>query len=143
MAEREHPSPGERRPAIAGSIPPSATTAGADPVEQEWERIERERVAEEIAEAHEDVVEAIVHPAPARGGTWVWLAFLGALLAGVAFALAVNLFYVPARPAPAGGGPAGGPHPPSANEAGPGVGGAEADEPAADDPARSPPPTGA
>ena len=139
MTERTNPTPGQRRPPIAGAIVPSSTPTGplpADPVEQEWERIERERVAEEIAEAHEDVVEAIAHPVTGRDGTWVWWAFLAALLAGVVFAMGVNLFYVPPRQAPAGVAPSGGPRPPSANEIGPGVGGPPADEPAAVEPER-------
>lgn len=145
MAERTNPPPGERRQAIAGSIPASAAptdAAPADPIEQEWDRLERERVAGEIAEAHEDVVEAIAHPVRGRGGNWVWWAFLAALLAGVVFAGAVNLFYVPARQAPAGNDIPTGPRSPSAREAGPGVDGTDAETSSDDDPEATPPATG-
>ena len=143
MAERTNPPPGERRQAIAGSIPASAAptdAAPADPIEREWERLERERVAGEIAEAHEDVVEAIAHPVRGRGGNWVWWAFLAALLAGVVFAGAVNLFYVPARQVPSGNDIPTGPRPPSASETGPGVEGTDA-EPSPDDAPDGTPPT--
>jgi len=133
MAERTNPPPGERRQAIAGSIPASAAptdAAPADPIEREWERLERERVAEEIAEAHEDVVEAITHPPARRGGNWVWWAFAAALLAGVVFAVAVNLFLVPGRQDAAAAPSPGAARPPSASESGPGIEGPTDDEPA-------------
>ena len=132
MAERSNPPPADPRRAIAGSITPPATSGGPvpDPVEREWERLERERVAEEIAEAHEDVVEAITHPPARRGGNWVWWAFAAALLAGVVFAVAVNLFLVPGRQDAAAAPSPGAARPPSASESGPGIEGPTDDEPA-------------
>ncbi len=130
MTEPRDPSRGDRRSAIAGSIPfPPRTNGpvkeGVDAVEQEWERIERERLEGEVAEAREDVIEAIVHPGPvARGGAWVWWAFAVALVAGAAFAAGVNLFFMPTV-RDAGGGPvAAAPRPPTETESGPGFGAA-------------------
>jgi hypothetical protein len=67
----------------ASSQPPSTD----DPaVEEEWRRIERERIAEEVEEARED---AIVEKTPSRR-RWPWLAFAAALVAGMIAALVLN-----------------------------------------------------
>lgn len=58
-------------------------------VDAEWERIELERIATEIAEAREDaaVAETTVDP-PAR---WPWMTMLAALAAGMLVAVFVNM----------------------------------------------------
>lgn len=147
MSERSNPKPADRKRS-AGAVPPSVPQAaespvpGVDPVEQEWRRIERERVAQEIAEAREDLIEAITHPEDsARRGSWVWWAFGLALLAGVVFALAVNLFVMPSRQESGAVPPAGDRRPPSASEVGPGVSAAENLGPPEEEP-QSPPPSG-
>ncbi len=75
--------------------PPARKTAGPNPatgddvdaaVEDEWRRIERERIAEEVEEARED---AIAEEAPPLR-RWPWLAFVAALTAGVIAAVVLN-----------------------------------------------------
>lgn len=56
-------------------------------VEGEWRRIERERLAEEIAEARDDAAEPVDEPMRHR---WPWLALAGALAAGVLAAVVIN-----------------------------------------------------
>lgn len=59
----------------------------ADPaVEAEWQKIERERIAEEVAEAREDMLEARVAP----GRRWPWAAVAVALVAGLILAALLN-----------------------------------------------------
>ena len=62
-------------------------------VREEWRRLERQRIDEEIAEAREDVG----HAGPARGGPhWlVWAALAVALVAGIVVTAIVNGLYDP------------------------------------------------
>lgn len=56
-------------------------------VEEEWRRIERERLDEEIAEAREDAAETVSEPMRNR---WPWLALAGALAAGTLATVVIN-----------------------------------------------------
>lgn len=96
-------------------------------MDQEWTRIESDRVAEEVAEARED----LGAPAPTHPSAWLWGGFAAALLAGVVFAAVVNVALAARRPPPAPSPAPVGFRPPSPNELGPGVGaeGADGEEP--------------
>lgn len=101
------PHPDGRTPGgDPSALPPeqratAAPRSGVDPVDAEWARIERERVAEEVAEAREDAIEAIVDPVQRRGRWgWMWWAFAVALVSGVVFAGWVDLVVATNRPAP-------------------------------------------
>ena len=81
---------------------PAASLAGnsgkaADPdqvaVDGEWRKIEAERIAEEQAEAREDLLDA--EPARRR---WPWLALAVALAAGLIAAALINSAAVVSRP---------------------------------------------
>ena len=71
-------------------VPESAEDAK---VREEWRRLERQRIDEEIAEAREDVGAA----GPARHGPhWiVWAALALALVAGIVVTAIVNGLYDP------------------------------------------------
>ena len=56
-------------------------------VEEEWRRIERQRLEGEIAEAEDDAAEPPAEPMRQR---WPWLALAGALAAGVLVAVVIN-----------------------------------------------------
>lgn len=56
-------------------------------VEEEWRRIERQRLEGEIAEAVDDAAKPAAEPMRQR---WPWLALAGALAAGVLVAVAIN-----------------------------------------------------
>lgn len=56
-------------------------------VEEEWRRIERQRLDGEIAEAEDDAAEPAPEPMRQR---WPWLALAGALAAGVIVAVVIN-----------------------------------------------------
>lgn len=129
------PSPPARPPsAVPATVPP--TEAAADPVEAEWERIERERVSGEIAEAREDVLEAIAEPRPPAGRRrLLWTALAIALVAGMVFAAGIDRFVVRARREVAAPSPPPTRRPPSPSETGSGIGGDEAE---ADDSADTP-----
>ncbi len=92
-------SPGTPPPATRSSDHPRVSTPSADEaaVDQEWKRIESDRVAEEVAEAREDLGES----APSHPSAWLWGGFAAALLAGVVFALVVNVALAARRPPPA------------------------------------------
>ncbi|RLS50564.1 MAG: hypothetical protein DWH87_01820 [Planctomycetota bacterium] len=96
-------------------------------MDQEWARIESDRVAEEVAEARED----LGAPAPPHPSARLWGGFAAALLAGVVFAAVVNIALAARRPPPAPSPEPVGFRPPSPNELGPGVGaeGADGEEP--------------
>lgn len=96
-------------------------------MDQEWARIESNRVAEEVAEARED----LGAPAPPPPSARLWGGFAAALLAGVVFAAVVNIALATRRPPPAPSPEPVGFRPPSPNELGPGVGaeGADGEEP--------------
>jgi hypothetical protein len=70
---------------------PAAGTPGVEPgdddaaIDGEWRKIEAERIAEERDEARED----LLAPEPSRR-RWPWLAFAGALAAGVIAAIVLN-----------------------------------------------------
>lgn len=57
-------------------------------IREEWRRLERKRLDDEIAEAREDVESA--GPTPHRLHWLVWLAFAVALLAGIVVTALVN-----------------------------------------------------
>lgn len=114
--------PGAPRKPLPGALP-------ADPVDAEWEKLERERVEEEIDEAEEDLAEALSEPQePPSRSKWMWGAFGIALVAGAAFAAWVNLRLVASPPPPPKDALREGSGAPSPSELGPGVGlGADAD----------------
>lgn len=78
---------------------PAAGADGAEDakVRAEWQRLERERLAEEIAEAREDVETADKN----HGGTHraVWLAFAVALVAGIVVTALIEWFSAKVVPA--------------------------------------------
>ena len=101
--------------------PAAASKADELAVDVEWKRLESDRVAEEVAEAREDL--GGTTPPPPSGGLWGGCA--AALLAGVVFAVVVNVALAARRPAaPPPPAPVGF-RPPSPNELGPGVGAEE------------------
>lgn len=67
-------------------VPPDSSEDAT--VREEWQKLERQRIDEEIAEAREDAEAA----ATGRGRpSWlVWLAFAVALAAGIAVTLLLN-----------------------------------------------------
>ncbi len=75
------------RAARTASGPPGGEPGDADEaaVDGEWRKIEAERIAEERDEARED----LLAPEPSRR-RWPWLAFAGALAAGVIAAIVLN-----------------------------------------------------
>lgn len=117
--------------AIVGGTPVDPVGDEDRAVEEEWRRIESSRVAEEVGEAREDLLAAIEEPDPEsvdRRGRQLWVALVGALLAGVVFAVVVNVFLLAIRPeTPPPSAPPSGPRPPSESERGPGVGAPEDD----------------
>ena len=119
-------SPGTPPPAarLAGQPRPSTPSVNDAAVDQEWTRIESDRVAEEVAEARED----LGGPAPPHPSASLWGGFAAALLAGVVFAAVVNVALAARRPPPAPIPAPVGFRPPSPNELGPGVGAEGADE---------------
>ena len=93
-------------------------------MDQEWARIESDRVAEEVAEAREDLGD----PAPPHPSARLWGGFAAALLAGVVFAAVVNVALAARRPPPAPSPAPVGFRPPSPNELGPGFNAEGADQ---------------
>ena len=77
---------------MADSDPSPAPVPSESPedakIREEWQKLERQRIDEEIAEAREDAVAA----ATGRGRPpwFVWLAFAAALAAGIAVTLLLN-----------------------------------------------------
>lgn len=147
MTEPDPASPAHRAdtPAQPGAPrKPLPAALPADPVDAEWEKLERERVEEEIDEAQEDLAEALAEPQepPARS-KWMWGAFGIALVAGAAFAAWVNLRLVASPPPPPKDALREGSGAPSPSELGPGVGlGVDAEpepEPGADPAAEADP----
>ena len=122
-------SPGTPPPAARFSGQPRASTPSVDEaaVDQEWARIESDRVTEEVAEARED----LGAPAPPHPSARLWGGFAAALLAGVVFAAVVNIALAARRPPPAPSPAPVGFRPPSPNELGPGFGaeGGDGEEP--------------
>ena len=109
-----------QRPNPPGT-PAAASKADELAVGVEWNRLESDRVSDEVAEAHEDL--GGTTPPPPSG--WLWGGFAAALLAGVVFAVVVNVALAARRPAaPPPPAPVGF-RPPSPNELGPGVGAEE------------------
>lgn len=73
---------------VLAALDAAGETAGDDAeVEEEWRRIERERLEEEIAEARADAAAPVDEPMRHR---WPWLALAGALAAGVLATLVIN-----------------------------------------------------
>jgi hypothetical protein len=73
---------------VLAALDTAGETAGDDAeVEEEWRRIERERLEEEIAEARADAAAPVDEPLRHR---WPWLALAGALAAGVLATLVIN-----------------------------------------------------
>jgi hypothetical protein len=81
------PPPGFVRDVLAAVEAAGAEAADEAEVEEEWRRIERERLEDEIAEAREDAAEPASEPMRQR---WPWLALAGALAAGVLVTVALN-----------------------------------------------------
>lgn len=74
---------------MADADPREPAAASPDArVREEWRRLERKRIDDEIAEAREDVESA--GPTPRRLHWLVWLAFAVALLAGIVVTALVN-----------------------------------------------------
>lgn len=77
-------------PRLAAGTAARAAGGPADPrVDAEWERIELERLAGEIAEAREDAAAAETTAQPRQ--RWPWMTMLGALAAGLLVAALVNM----------------------------------------------------
>lgn len=111
-------------PAGVGGKPGRGAGKEVDPVDAEWSRIEDERVAGEVAEAREDVIEAITDRGGRRGAwRWMWWAFAAALVAGIVFAGWVDLVVAMNRPTPDTALPAPAVSGPSPSESGPGTAG--------------------
>lgn len=109
-------------PPGVGSTPGRGTGAEVDPVDAEWAKIEDERVAEEVAEAREDVIEAIADPGGRRRSwRWMWWAFAAALVAGIGFAGWVDFVVAMNRPTPDTAVPLPAASGPSPSESGPGT----------------------
>lgn len=119
-------SPGTPPTAAGFSVQPRASTPSVDEtvVDQEWARIESDRVAQEGAEARED----LGVPAPPHPSARLWGGFAAALLAGVVFAAVVNIALAARRPPPELSPAPVGFRPPSPNEVGPGVSAEGADQ---------------
>jgi hypothetical protein len=127
MSKRSTSKP-KSRPPQAGrgaAAKPPRQPSDDEAVDAEWKRIESDRVAEEVAEAREDILDAVPHPT--RPSIWLWGGFAAALLAGVVFAVVVNVALAARRPPLPPPPPPSATRPPSAHELGPGVDG---DEPA-------------
>ncbi len=79
---------------MADADPSDAAARAEDAkVREEWRRLERRRIDEEIAEAREDAgTAASPHRRP---GWFVWVAFVVALLAGIALTALVNGAFAP------------------------------------------------
>lgn len=125
------PQDGGRGPTLpgVGGKPGRGTGVEVDPVDAEWAKIEGERVAEEVAEAREDVIEAIADPVGRRRSwRWMWWAFAAALVAGIVFAGWVDVVAMN-RPTPDTTVPLPAASGPSPSEAGPGTAGDDADTP--------------
>ena len=87
--ETAQPPAGFVRTVMEAVASESPVGAGDDPaVEAEWQRLEAERIAQEIEEARDDVTSAErqQHRPP-----WTWLAMLASLAAGVLVAAGLNL----------------------------------------------------
>lgn len=87
--EAAQPPAGFVRTVMEAVASESPVGAGDDPaVEAEWQRLEAERIAQEIEEARDDVTSAErqQHRPP-----WTWLAMLASLAAGVLVAAGLNL----------------------------------------------------
>lgn len=66
---------------------PKRNPISEDPaVEAEWRKIEEERIAEEVEEAREDLLDADAKP----GRRWSWTAVAVALVAGLVLAAVLN-----------------------------------------------------
>ena len=115
MSKRSKPAPPS--PAGAGHDPPAETLpaegrtiaprSSEEIVDEEWRRIEAQRLAEEVDEARDDMAESVINPSQVtspRGVASRWGALTAALIAGIVFALAVNLWMAsrPTEPAAAG-----------------------------------------
>ena len=76
---------------------PQPNAASSDPAEskvrEEWRRLERKRLDDEIAEAREDV--GSTTPTRRRPRWLVWLAFAVALVAGIVVTAAINSAFAP------------------------------------------------
>lgn len=71
----------------------AAARAEGAKVREEWRRLERKRIEDEIAEAREDAVAA---DAPRHRPHWlVWVAFVVALVAGIAVTALINGCFEP------------------------------------------------
>lgn len=81
------PPVGFVRDVLAAVDAAGAEAADEAEVEEEWRRIERDRLEGEIAEAREDAAEPAAEPMRQR---WPWLALAAALAAGVLVAVAIN-----------------------------------------------------
>jgi len=79
---------------MADPQPNDAASGSEDAkVREEWRRLERKRLDEEIAEAREDVGSA--KPSHRRPRWLVWLAFAVALIAGIVVTAAINGAFAP------------------------------------------------
>ena len=87
--ETAQPPAGFVRTVMEAVASESPVGAGDDPaVEAEWQRLEAERIAQEIEEARDDVTSA---ERQQQRPPWTWLAMLASLAAGVLVAAGLNL----------------------------------------------------
>ena len=87
--EAAQPPAGFVRTVMEAVASESPVGAGDDPaVEAEWQRLEAERIAQEIEEARDDVTSA---ERQQQRPPWTWLAMLASLAAGVLVAAGLNL----------------------------------------------------
>lgn len=83
------PPPGFVRGVMEAVVGDAPVGRDDDPVvEAEWRKIEAERIAEEIAEARDEVAP---EQREQRRPRWTWLALLGSLAAGVLVAAGLNI----------------------------------------------------
>ena len=81
------PPAGFVRDVLAALDGPGAAAADEADVEEEWRRIERQRLDEEIAAAEDDLTGPVAEPMRRR---WPWMALAGALAAGVLVTVVIN-----------------------------------------------------
>lgn len=81
---------------MADADPNAAEHADDSKIRAEWRRVEQERIAEEVAEAREDVAATDQpHAGPRR---FIWIAFAIALVAGIVVTALIEGFSTKVAP---------------------------------------------